>query len=221
MHYNISGEIAQMVRLDFAPGDFAWASKGSIMAYSEGVQWSLRVPGGLGGAVRRSLSGEGIALTYLETEEADQFALLASNAPGHIEVWDLVQDGPVTTTRGSFLAAWGSELDITVTVARRAGAALFGGAGLFLQSISGVGTVLIHGSGDFSEHRLGDGQELLVSTGNLAAFASQVDYDIRGVGGCRKILFGGEGLFMTRLSGPGRVLLQSLKRHAATQSSGD
>ena len=219
MRYTISGEIAQSVRLAFDPGQFVWCSKGSLMALTPGIQWQLRVPGGLGGAVRRSLSGEGIALTYLQTDLPEQYALLAANAPGHLEVWDLASDGPVTTTRGSFLCAWGDDLDITVTIARRAGAAIFGGAGIFLQTISGKGTVLVHASGDFSEHRLAAGEQILVSTGNLAAFSTQVDYDIQGVGGCRKILFGGEGLFMTRLSGPGRVLLQTLKRQFAAANN--
>ncbi len=110
------------------------------------------------------------------------------------------------------MAAFGPRVDIDVRVAKRAGAAFFGGAGLFLQHVSGSGTALIHGSGDFIEHDLAAGDSLLVSTGNLAAFADSVDYDIQGVAGCRRIAFGGEGLFMTRLTGPGRVLLQSLKR---------
>jgi uncharacterized protein (AIM24 family) len=110
-----------------------------------------------------------------------------------------------------------AKIDIDVTIARRAGAAFFGGAGLFLQRVSGTGTVLIHGSGDFYERRLAEGEQILVSTGNLAAFADRVDYDIQGVGGCRKMMFGGEGLFMTRLSGPGRVLLQTLKRQSGKQ----
>lgn len=215
MQVQIAGEIAQNARLTFDPGESAWASKGSLMAYSGQIRWSLKIPGGVGGAVRRSVAGEGVSLTFLESPGADGWALLAANAPGHIETWDLEVDGPVTTTRGSFLAAWGADVDITVTVARRAGAALFGGAGLFLQTISGVGKVLVHGSGDFHERRLDSGEEILVSTGNLAAFSSQVDYDIQGVGGCRKMLFGGEGLFMTRLQGPGRVLLQTLKRNAS------
>lgn len=212
MRYSISGEIAQTVRLDFEPGDTAWASRGSLMAYSPDMNWQLKVPGGMGGALRRSLSGEGVALTYLSTDESHQFVLLAANAPGHIVAWDLEGSGPVLTTRGSFLAAWGDQVDISVTVARRAGAAFFGGAGLFLQKISGRGTVLIHGSGDFSERDLGPRESLLVSTGNLAAFSDRVDYDIQGIGGCRRVLFGGEGFFMTRLQGPGRVLLQTLKR---------
>jgi len=211
MTYRIHGEIAQNVHLDLEPGLDVWASNGSLMAYSGGVRWRLRVPGGLGGAVRRSVAGEGASLTYLETDQTGQHALLAANLPGHIMPWDLA-DGPVVTTRGSFLAAWGEIIDIKVTVARRAGAAFFGGAGLFLQRVEGRGTVLIHGSGDFSERTLAEGEHLMVSTGHLAAFADTVDYDIQGVGGCRNMLFSGEGLFMTRLTGPGRVLLQTLKR---------
>lgn len=119
------------------------------------------------------------------------------------------------------MAAWGEQIDIDVTIARRAGAAFFGGAGLFLQKGSGKGTVLIHGSGDFYETHLQEKEQILVSTGNLAAFADSVDYDIQGMGGCRKMMFSGEGFFMTRLTGPGRVLLQTLKRTVAKAPSND
>jgi len=211
MRYTISGEIAQLARLEFALDEAVWLSKGSLVAYSDGVQWRPRVPGGLGGAVRRSLAGEGVSLTYAEAEGEGQFALVASNAPGHITAWDLA-GGPVVATRGSFLAAWGEEVDITVVIARRAGAAFFGGAGLFLQRIAGRGTALIHGSGDFERRELAAGERLVVSTGNLAAFSDSVDYDIQTVGSVGRAMFGGEGIFMTRLTGPGTVLLQSLKR---------
>jgi len=110
------------------------------------------------------------------------------------------------------LAALGSDIHIDVQMAKRAGAAVFGGAGLFLQRISGQGTVLIHGSGDFIDRQLASGETLTVSTGNLAAFSGSVDYAIQRVGGVRRTLFGGEGVVMTRLTGPGRVLMQSLKR---------
>src|SRR5690606_21002599 len=92
------------------------------------------------------------------------------------------------------------------------GAMFFGGAGLFLQKLSGRGIAIVHGAGDFIEHRLDPGEKLLVSTGNLAVFSAEVRYGVRGVGGCRKVLFGGEGLFMTELTGPGWVMLQSLKK---------
>jgi uncharacterized protein (TIGR00266 family) len=219
MHCEIQGKIAQTATLTFNPGESAWASKGSLMSYGPGIEWTLKVPGGLAGAFRRSLAGEGVALTLLEAPQGGT-ATLAANQPGHIIEWDLATQGPVITTRGAFLAAWGPDIDITVTTARRAGAALFGGAGLFLQRISGTGTVLVHGSGDFVDHDLKEGEELRTSTGNLAAFAEAVDYDIERVGGLKKTLFGSEGLFMTRLRGPGRVLLQTLKRTAAGRKGG-
>jgi uncharacterized protein (AIM24 family) len=218
MHYTIAGEIAQRARLEFSPGDAVWLSKGALMAYSEGVQWRPRIPGGLSGAIRRSLAGAGLALTYAEAQGPNQYALVASHAPGHIAAWDLA-DGPVVATRGSFLAAWGEAVDITMVIAQRPGAAIFGGVGLLLQRVSGQGTVLLHGSGDFDRHQLGPGQLLIVSTGHLAAFADSVDYDIQTVGSVRRALFGGEGIFMTRLTGPGTVLLQSLKRSPPSSAS--
>src|SRR5680860_373968 len=105
MRYSISGDIAQTVRLEPEPEETVWVSKRSLIAYSRGVEWTLKVPGGL--------------------------------------------EGAVVTTKGSFLGAWGEDIDIDVTVARRAGAAFFGGAGLFLQKVSGNGQVLVHGAGGF------------------------------------------------------------------------
>ena len=206
----IRGEIAQTAHFSLSRGDTLWASRGALVSYGTQVQWSLKVPGGLSGALRRSFAGEGVALTFIESAADGQSLVLGANQPGHITTWDLAQ-GPVLTTRGAFLAAWGN-IDINVSVAKRAGAALFGGAGLFLQKISGQGTVLVHGSGDFSQETLAKGETRLVSTGNLAAFGDGVDYDIQAVGGLRKSLFGSEGLFMTRLTGPGTVLMQTLKR---------
>ncbi|MEM7333104.1 MAG: AIM24 family protein [Chloroflexota bacterium] len=215
MQYSIDGELAQVANLTFDKGDNCWGSRGSLMAFDPDIQWTLKVPGGVEGAVRRVFSGEGISLTYIQATRDGQKATLASNQPGKIKTWNL-DEGAVITTRGSFTAAFGKKIDIDVIVARRAGAALFGGAGLFLQKISGDGTVLVHGSGDFIDYHLNKNESILVSTGNVAAFSESVDYDIQGIGGLRRIVFGGEGLFMTKLTGPGRVLLQSLKRVTAS-----
>ncbi len=214
MNHRIDGVIAQTLRLEMAGDETAWASKGSIVALDDGVDWRLKLPGGVGGAMRRGLSGEGMALTFLECSRDGAAVLLGGSHPGKIERWDLSGDGPVVATRGSFLAGIG-DVQIDVTIARRAGAALFGGAGLFLQKMSGKGQVFVHASGDFVERSLTDGESMRVSTGNLAAFSATMDYTIRGVGGCKKVFFGGEGLFMTELKGPGRVLLQSLKRETS------
>lgn len=214
MQYEIEGKIAQYARLSMDAGETAWASNGSLMSYTSGVEWGLKIPGGMGGALQRSMAGEQVSLGFIESQQANQEVLLVANEPGLIIPWDLA-DGAVVTTRGSFLAAWGSSIDIRVTVARKAGAAMFGGAGLFLQKVTGSGTVLVHGSGDCYARSLAQGETLMVSTGNLAAFSEGVDYDIQTVGSMTKMMFGGEGVFLTRLTGPGRVLLQSLKRSAA------
>jgi len=216
MHYTIEGELAQVANLLLDKGETCWASKGSLVSMDPDLAWQLKIPGGAGGAARRMMSGEGVALTFLSSTRDGAKATLAANQPGKIVPWTL-DDGAVITTRGSFVAAFGSNVDIDVRVAKRAGAAIFGGAGLFLQRVGGQGTALIHGSGDFIQRDLAQGESILVSTGNLAAFSEAVDYDIQGVAGCRRMMFGGEGLFMTRLTGPGRVLLQSLKRTAAQQ----
>lgn len=218
MQYTIEGSVAQSVRLSLQAGEDCWASKGALMAVDPDVAWTLKVPGGLSGTVRRMMSGEGLAMTYIQGQRAGQRVLFAANQPGKIMAWDLT-DGAMLATRGAFVAAFGPEIIIDVTIARRRGAAFFGGAGLFLQKISGQGTVLVHGAGDFIDQTLAADESTVVSTGNLAAFAESVDYSIQATGGVRRTLFSGEGLFMTRLTGPGRILLQTLKRHRAGRPS--
>jgi uncharacterized protein (TIGR00266 family) len=207
---SIQGEIAQNARISFAPGQQMWASKGSILAYDEGIDWELKVPGGAGKAVSRMLSGEGISMNFVTAQRQGASVTIGSNQPGKLVTWDL-SNGPITCTSGAFVAALG-DVEIDVTVARKAGAAFFGGAGLFMQRLSGEGIVIVHGSGDFIERKLGPHESVLVSTGNLACFSDGVSYDIQGVGGCFKSLFGGEGIFMTKMTGPGWVMLQSLKK---------
>jgi uncharacterized protein (AIM24 family) len=211
----ITGEIAQAVRLTLGQGEEVWASRGSLVSYSDGIAWKLKIPGGVGAAVGRAFAGEGMALTRIRSERAGAEVVLGAGQAGKVHAWDLASAGEVLCTRGSFLAATG-DVEIIPSVAKRAGAAFFGGAGVILQRIRGRGTVFVHGSGDFVHHELTAGQILQVSTGNLAALGAAVDYDIVGVKGCRNMLFGGEGLFMARLKGPGPVLLQTLKRLPAT-----
>ena len=206
--FEILGEIAQTLTLELGRGQAVWTGRGSLMAHDPGISWRLRIPSEK--VVGRLLSGEGLSMTYITASRPGQSVTLSANSTGKIAVWDL-EDGPIVCTSGSFLAAVG-DVVIDVTVARRAGAALFGGAGLLQQRVSGRGKVFIHGAGDFVLRDLQPGETLMVSTGNLAAYGAGVGYDIVGVGGCLKSLFGGEGLFMTRMTGPGRVLLQSMKR---------
>lgn len=213
---SVDGVIAQTARLVLRPGQTAWLSRGALLSYNDPIQWTLRVPGSASKAIGRMLSGGGLALVHVECTARGGEIVLSANQPGRLATWDLSR-GAIVCTAGSFVAAVG-EVDIDVTMARSAGAAFFGGAGLFLQKLSGTGIALVHGSGDFIERQLAPGEKLLVSTGNLAVFSAEVGYGVRGVGGCRKMLFGGEGIFMTELTGPGWVMLQSLKKVAGRQS---
>lgn len=215
--FEVHGAIAQSVSITFRAGIPAWASRGSLLAYDDGVEWSLKIPGGAGKAVGRMLSGEGLSLTHLVAKKDRAKVVLTANQPGKLATWDLSR-GPIICTSGAFVAALG-DVDIQVTTARSAGAAMFGGAGLFLQRLSGTGIAVVHGAGDFVERQLAPGEKLLVSTGNLAVFSADVNYGVRGVGGCGKSLFGGEGMFMTELVGPGWVMLQSLKKLPAAQGT--
>lgn len=216
--FEIGGVIAQSLTVKLREGQSLWASRGALMAYGAGIDWRLRIPGGASKAVSRMLSGEGIALTYVESERNGSEVVLTNNRPGKLVTWDLSR-GAIVCTSGAFLAALG-DVDISVTIARRAGAAFFGGGGLFMQRLSGDGIAVLHGSGDFLERQLAAGEKLVVSTGNLAVFSAEVDYSVRGVGGCRKMLFGGEGMFMTEMTGPGWVMLQTLKKQMGQQEAG-
>ncbi len=209
-HVEIKGTIAQFLTLGLKQGQAIWASRGSLLAYNDKISWQLKIPGGASKAMSRMLAGEGASLTYVEANGPGAEVVLSNNAPGRLLTWDLDR-GAITCTSGSFVAALG-DVNIDVTIARKAGAAFFGGAGLFLQKLSGTGIAVVHGNGDFHLKELAEGEKLLVSSGNLAVFSSSMGYDIRGVGGCIKAIFGGEGLFMTELTGPGWVVLQSLKR---------
>ncbi len=216
---SVDGVIAQSASLTLDRGQSLWAAKGSLLGYSPGIDWSLKIPGGAGKAVSRMLSGEGASLAYVESQQDGSSVLLGANQPGQLVTWDLSR-GPIVCSSGAFVGALG-DVDIDVKVVGKVGTALFGGSGLFMQRLSGDGIAIIHGSGDFIERRLAPGQKILVSTGNLAVFSDEVDYDIRRTGGCLKSIFGSEGFFMTEMTGPGWVMLQSLKKLPAQADDSD
>lgn len=213
MNFEIDGVLNQVVRVDLEPGEGVWVQRRSLVSLSPGIRWTVRVPGGVPGMFLRALSGESFFLVRAEAREAGTVDL-ASTEPSIVYPWDLSK-GPVTTLRGNFLGAVG-DVDIEVAVARRPLAAFFGGAGLLLQTVRGTGTAFIAVKGDLTAYELESGGAIRVSTGNLAAFGATVDYDVRLVGGCRKMVFGGEGAVMTRIAGPGLALTQSLQRKGQT-----
>lgn len=213
MRTEIAGVLNQVLKIQMDPGERVWAQKQALVSLTAGLRWTVKVPGGIPGMILRYLSGESFFLVRADAVEAGTLHL-AAKEPSVIYPWDL-SEGPVTTLRGNFLAATG-DVRIEVGIARRPLAALLGGAGLLLQTVSGTGTAYISAKGDVREVRLAEGAGIRVATGNLAAFGGTVDYDVRLTGGLKKILLGGEGAVMTRIGGPGLALTQSLKRRVRT-----
>lgn len=208
MRYELKGEIAQTAIVYLEPNEHCWITPGNLISLKGGIKWDIRVPGGLAGAVSRMVSGESIQLSYAYSESTSGLVKFGANFPGKLYPWDL-RRGNLIATRGAFIGAIG-DIEINVTVAK-IGAAVFGGAGFILQKIKGDNIAFVHGLGDYVEYDLASGESLQVSTGNLAAFSESVDYSIKPVGGVMKSIFGKEGIFMANLTGPGKVLVQSMK----------
>ena len=133
----------------------------------------------------------------------------AGSYPGRIQDFQLAPNQSVMVQRDSFLFAQTS-VQFNIALVKRLGAGFLGGEGFILQRFTGPGHVFIHGGGDFVEFNLPAGEILQVDTGCIVAFDESVDYDIQFAGGIKTALFGGEGLFLATLRGPGRVIVQSM-----------
>jgi len=178
------------------------------------VSWETRMSGStlgekLWGAFKRKLMGESLFLTYFQAATSDGEVGFAGSYPGKIQAFDLGPGQTVMVQRDSFLFAQ-SSAQLNIELVRRLGAGFFGGEGFILERLTGPGQVFIHAGGDFVEFQLQAGEMLQIDTGCIVAFDQGVDYDIQLVGGIRTALFGGEGLFLATLTGPGRVIVQSM-----------
>ena len=150
--------------------------------------------------------------TYKATKQ-DALIAFASTAPGVILPIELNSNHPgIIAQKGAFLCAEkGVKTEVTLT--KKFGAGLFGGEGFVLQDITGSGTVFLEIDGDMMEKELKPGETILVDTGNVVCFEKTCKYEIETVKGVKNVLFGGEGLFLTKLVGPGKIVLQTQNLH--------
>ncbi len=213
LDYTIQGDNLQVARVRLRPGQEVYAEAGKMLYKTPSVQWETRMTGEslgekLWGAVKRKLMGESLFLTYFRAS-ADGEIGFAGSYPGRIQAFDLAAGQTVLVQRDSFLVAQaGVKLDIALV--KKLGAGFFGGEGFILERLTGPGTLFIHAGGDFIEFQLASGEVLQVDTGCIVAFDEGVNYDIQFVGGIKTAIFGGEGLFLATLTGPGRVIVQSM-----------
>jgi uncharacterized protein (TIGR00266 family) len=177
------------------------------------------------GALKRKLMGESLFWTYFRTDTPGE-AGFAGSYPGRIQSFDLKPGQSVIVQRDAFVCAQDS-VQVNIEFVKKIGAGFFAGEGFILERLTGPGTVFIHAGGDFIEFDLKPAEVLQVDTGCVVGFDPTVDYDVQLAGGIKTMMFGGEGLFLTTLTGPGRVIVQSMtlekmrREMAPTRTGGD
>ncbi|MCU0648687.1 MAG: TIGR00266 family protein [Gemmatimonadaceae bacterium] len=219
--YKIIGDDLQAVIVTLDPGEAVFAEAGAMMYMREGITMAttLDASGKGGGGLfdklkmgaKRVLAGDSFFVTMFGNQGAQRSDVaFAAPYPGKIIPVDLKQwGGTILCQKDSFLCA-ARGIDVSIAFTRKIGAGFFGGEGFILQKLSGDGLAFLHASGTLHAVDLAPGERLRVDTGCLAAFQPSVDYDIQMVPGVKTALFGGEGLFYVQLTGPGRVILQTL-----------
>jgi uncharacterized protein (TIGR00266 family) len=219
--YEILGDDMQFVKIELDPGEAVVGEAGAMMYVEDGITLQTifgdgsQQQGGfmssLLGAGKRLLTGESLFMTVFQHQGTGKRKVaFAAPYPGKIIALHLKElGGSLVAQKDSFLcAAKGVSLGIAFT--RRFGAGLFGGEGFILQKLDGDGWCFVNAGGTLEERTLAAGETLRVDTGCIVAMQPSVDYDIQLAGGVKTVLFGGEGLFLATLRGPGKVWLQSL-----------
>jgi uncharacterized protein (TIGR00266 family) len=219
--YQLIGDDLQAVVVTLDPGEAVVAEAGSMMYMEDGITMATTLDatgqGGGGlfdkllGAGKRLLAGESFFITMFANQAPRRRDVaFASPYPGKVQAIDLREwGGTVIAQKDSFLCG-ARGVDVSIAFNRRIGAGFFGGEGFILQRLTGDGIVFLHASGTLLTKDLAPGEQLRVDTGCLVAMQPSVTYDIQMVPGVKTALFGGEGLFFVSLTGPGRVILQTL-----------
>ena len=181
-------------------GAMSWMSPNMKMATSAG---------GFGKAMGRMFSGESLFLNEYTSEKGAGMIAFASSFPGSILPYHVTEGNGIIVQKKGFLAME-KGLDLSIHFRKKLGAGLFGGEGFIMQKITGDGIVFIEIDGHCVEYTLEAGQSLILGTGYLAAMSETCTMDVESVKGVKNVLFGGEGLFNTRVTGPGKVWVQSM-----------
>lgn len=209
MQYKLIGNTMPAVEVLFdQPGESMYTQSGAMAWMSEGVAMNTSTNGGLLKGVGRMFAGESMFMANYTAQVAGAKIAFASTVAGEIMPINVGQTGGLICQKGAFLCAEpGVNLNICLT--KKLSSGFFGGEGFILQDISGQGMVFLEIDGDKVVKELAPGEVLKVDTGNVVAFERSVGYEVETVKGIKNIFLGGEGLFLTKLVGPGKVILQT------------
>ena len=200
MKYNIQGEPMPVVICHLEAGESMITERGSMVWMSANMRMETKA-GGLGKALGRMFGGESLFQNTYTAEGGPGMIAFASSFPGAIRAVEITPNMPVIAQKSAFLAATPG-VDLSIHFQKKVGAGFFGGEGFIMQKLSGHGMAV--------EYTLAPGQQIIVDTGNLAMVDATCQIDIQTVRGAKNVLFGGEGLFNTVVTGPGRVVLQTM-----------
>ena len=209
MRYTISGDNMPVAICELDDGESLYCEAGAMSWMSPNLVMETKSKGGLGGFFGRALSGETGFQNYYTAKNGNGRIAFSSAYVGNILAVEITPDKPIIIQKRAFLAAtMGVEMEIFFQ--KKLGTALFGGEGFVMQKLSGSGIVFLELDGSVHEYELQAGEQMLISTGHLAMMEESVTMDIQQIKGVKNVLFGGESLFNTVVTGPGRITVQSM-----------
>ena len=217
MNYNIEGEPLPVVICNLEANETMITEKGAMSWMTPNMKMETTSNGGIGKMFGRAFSGESMFQNRYTSMGGPGMIAFASCFPGCIRPFQIAPGQEIIAQKSAFLAST-SGVELSVFLQKRIGAGFFGGEGFIMQRLSGTGMAFVEIDGELVEYTLEPGQKLIVDTGNVAGFDTTVDIDIQQVPGLKNKLFGGEGLFNTTLTGPGRVWLQTMPISGIAQS---
>lgn len=208
MNYNIEGGNMPILEVNLNDGETIITQNGGMVWMSPNLQMETTA-GGVGGAFKKLVSGEQIFQNRYTAMGGPGFITIAPSFLGTILPFEITPDRPMIVQKSGFLASsTGVQLEIFFN--KKFGAGFVDGEGFVMQKLSGMGTAFVEIDGYCKQYNLAPGQQIIVDTGNLAAMDATCTMNVQKVGGgVKNMLFGGEGLFNTVVTGPGRVFLQS------------
>lgn len=208
MKYEIIGSTVPAVEVELNVGEAMYTQSGAMAWMDPAIKPDTKMEGGLLKGIGRKFTGESLFMvTYTSGKEGAKIAF-ASTVPGKIVNVDFQGSGSLICQKDAFLCAQ-KGVDLSTVFTKKLGAGVFGGEGFILQKLSGLGTAFLEIDGDSITKDLAPGETILVDTGNVVAFEESVAYEIERIKGIKNIFFGGEGLFLTKLTGPGKIILQT------------
>ncbi|MBQ1412256.1 MAG: TIGR00266 family protein [Clostridia bacterium] len=209
MQYQITGTPLPVVTCTLQAGEKMITESGAMSWMSPNMRMETSSNGGIGKALGRMFSGERLFQNIYTAEGGQGMIAFASSFPGTILDFQISPANTIIVQKRGFLAAEAG-VELSVFVNQRIGSGLFGGEGFIMQKLSGNGTAFVEIDGSVVEYDLAPGQQIIVDTGILAAMSETCTMSVQQIRGVTNVLFGGEGLFNTVITGPGKVYLQSM-----------